>query len=131
MYLRLKTIKNRRYVYVVESRRNGGRIVQRSLACLGALDGTGRSLPPGFAGGSVPLPRGATVAFKLLVNGGDRLIRGMVVDPHEHYAIIKYPLLGELLEVQKPWSAVRAHDAPLPLAGHGRDRARVQTVLPV
>lgn len=131
MYLRLKTIKNRRYVYVVESRRDGGRIVQRSLACLGALDGTGRSLPSDFAGGSVPLPKGAAVAFKLLIQGDWRLMRGMVVDPREHYAIIKYPLLGELLEVQKPWSEVRAHDARLPLAGHGRDRTRVQTVLPV
>jgi hypothetical protein len=136
MYLRLKTIKGRKYVYLVESRRVEGKVQQRSLACLGALDGAGRSVPAVLNLGTAPLSKGAAVEFKLLIQGDYRLVRGMVIDvlaleKGGTAPIIRYPLLGELREVQVPWSQVAACDrAPsLPLAGHGRESSRLQTVL--
>jgi hypothetical protein len=138
MYLRLKTIKGRKYVYLVESRRVGGKVQQRSLTCFGALDGAGRSVPATFSPGAAPLSGGAAVEFKLLIQGSYRLLRGMVIDAPVLESggtapIIRYPLLGELREVQVPWAQVAACDrAPsLPLAGHGLDPSRLQTVLPV
>jgi len=37
MYVRIKTISGRRYVYLVEGRRENGKVVQRSLSYLGVL----------------------------------------------------------------------------------------------
>jgi hypothetical protein len=138
MYLRTKTIGGKSYVYAVESHRVDGKPRQRCIAALGPLAGKGKrcsepqTLPDGLR-----LPIHSPVRFALQIQGEWRSLKGLIVQIRRDLVggcdlpVIRFPLLGEVREVQVPWSRLELLPSVLPLAGHSKDKSRKQTVLPL
>lgn len=124
MFLRVKKIGGREYLYLAESARSGDRVRQRSLACLGNLHANGRRVSDEV----VPTPLwpeqrrvGQVVRFRLLVYGEYREFRGVVWSlAPKGSPVIRYPSGGVVCEVRLPWELLTLAAIAYPRAGYGK-----------